>query len=250
MWTVKKNRKMKQKILIIIAGAAITSSCTQLNNSIRETFHPDSSRMVVKDRSVTQSSVQRSTTTESHVFRDTVIETSAMSVQISPSSINVQLKREPGILKDAATLSAAEQALRSLPAFKGKTINFYQHVHFYNDGRIIARVQNPDNAEYVDEYTYQNGKWMEPVPVQLSVRENIKKNLVSLDAVRFASVADIYKNYTEKAADIQGAPALTHVYFFVLNNAFEWYPQRINGSRERYHISFRRDGSVDRFYRE
>lgn len=233
----------------MIAGAVTMSSCNQLNNSIRETFHPDSSRME-KRKPAVESSVQSNTTIERNVLRDTVIESSSMSVQISQSSITVQLKKEPGILKDAATLSAAEKALRSLPAFRGKTIYLYQHVHFFNDGRIIARVQNPDNEEYVDEYTYQNGKWMEPVPVQLSVREKIKSSLVSLDAVRFASVADIYKNYTQKAADIQGTPALTHIYFFVLNNVIEWYPQRINGSRERYHISFKRDGSIDRFYRE
>lgn len=240
---------MKQSILIMIAGAVTMSSCNQLNNSIRETFHPDSSRMG-KRKPAVESSVQSNTTIERNVLRDTVIESSSMSVQISQSSITVQLKKEPGILKDAATLSAAEQTLRSLPAFRGKTIYLYQHVHFFNDGRIIARMQNPDNEEYVDEYTYQNGKWMEPVPVQLSVRDNVKKNLVSLDAVDFARVADIYENYAQKAADIQGAPALAHVYIFISNNDFEWYPQNINGSRERYRISFKRDGSVDRFYRE
>lgn len=226
---------------------AATISCNQLSNSISETFNPDSSK-VAKNEPVEKKDSWS-------VTMDTVIESHSVSVKINGAgsgdvSVTLNSKAEAGFLKDAATLSAAEQALQSLPAFAGKTVYLYQHLHFFSDGRILATVQNPENPEYVDSYVYQKGRWSEPSPVQLSVRDNVKKSLISLDDVKFASVADIYKNYTEKAAGVQGSPALTHIYLFILNNRPEWYPQRVNGSRERYRISFKRDGSLDRFYRE
>lgn len=222
------------------------TSCNQLSNSISETFNPDSSRTVKNEPAAKQD--------DWSVTRDTVIESHSVSVQIngagSDVSVTLNSNTEAGFLKDAATLSAAEQALRSLPAFAGKTVYLYQHLHFFSDGRILATVQNPENPEYVDSYVYQKGRWSEPAPVQLSVRDNIKKSLIRLDDVKFASVAEIYKNYTEKAAGVQGSGALTHIYLFILNNRPEWYPQQVSGSRERYRISFKRDGSLDRFYRE
>ncbi len=223
----------------------MTVSCNQLHTSIRDTFHPDSSRMAAK---TPETSFRTS-------YSDTVTESHSWSIQIQQSNGDtIAVKFESGkpvrILEDAAILSTAEEALRSLPAFAGKTVYLCQHVHFFNDGRIIARVQHPGNPEYADEYTWQNGHWQEPQPVQLSVRDNIRQKRISLDAVDFSSVAAIHQNFMQKAAGIEGVRPLDHIYMVIGDNSFEWYPQKISGSRERYHISFRHDGSVDRFYRE
>lgn len=244
----QKTGNMKHRTFFILAGAAgltAIASCNQLHTSIRETFHPDSSRMVHKTPETGYQLTHSDTVTESHSW----------SIQIHQSNGDtIAVKFESGkparILEDAAVLSAAEDALRSLPAFAGKTVYLCQHVHFYNDGRIIARVQHPENETYADDYTWQNGRWLEPQPVQLSVRDHIQQKRISLDEVDFSSVAEVYRNFTEKAAGIEGVAAPGHVYMVIGDGSFEWYPQRISGSRERYFISFKSDGSVDRFYRE
>lgn len=236
---------MKRRTYLVFAGLTITISCNQLHTSIRETFHPDSSRVVHKTPQAGYQLTHSDTVTESHSW----------SIQIQQSNGDtIAVKFGSGkpvrILENAALLSAAEEALRSLPAFAGKTVYLYGHVHFFNDGRIIARVQHPENEAYADDYTWQNGLWQEPRPVQLSVRDNIRQKRISLDEVDFSSAADIYRNFTEKAAGIEGAPALQHIYMVIGDGSFEWYPQRISGSRELYRISFKSDGSLDRFYRE
>lgn len=124
-------------------------------------------------------------------------------------------------LADAATLQKAEDALKTLPHFAGKKLNVFQSVHFYGDGRINIELQNPDQTTHIDSYKFKNDKWSEPQPVQISGDGKLKDNLTPLDDIKFATVAHIYKNYKEQAANVTGGldKDLTHVYFslFVQN---------------------------------
>lgn len=196
----------------LIMGMA---ACDQLNRSIKDTFEPESREN-----------------------------------NSQPFKRPFATKGGDDFLTNASRLQEAERALRALPAFAGKTIYLYRHIHFYADGRINVKIQHPENKSFVDEYNFAAGSWKAPQPVQLSVRDNIREGLISLDTLKFASVAGLYKSYTAKADSIQGAPALTHVYAIIQKNNFQWYPRSISGSRERYFISFKHDGSLDRFYQE
>src|SRR5690606_10577746 len=84
-------------------------------------------------------------------------------------------KREPvkDFLTDSTALHNAEQLLRVLPQFMDKPIHIYGDIHFYDDGRVITKLQHPDNPNFIDQYTYRWGEWSEPEPVQLSVREDV-----------------------------------------------------------------------------
>ncbi|AWO01105.1 hypothetical protein DLD77_05040 [Chitinophaga alhagiae] len=203
-------------ILAATGSLFMTASCTQFTNTIRDTFNPQE----------------------------------GPAADAEGTFIPKRPRRTKDFLKDAGRLGAAQQALRALPAFAGKTIYLCQHAHFYDDGRIMARLQHPENPEYVDEYDYEGGKWAGPKPVQLSVRDNITLHRVPLDSVQFAAIATIYRNYTQKADSVQGTMPFTHAYIIIRNGNFEWYPQTISGSREIYHISFRHNGSIDLFYRK
>ena len=175
--------------------------------------------------------------------------TSSTSSTVTSSSVETSSSSD-GFLADATGLKAAEQALRRLPAFAGKAIYLYEAIHFYDDGRIGTKLQNPQNPAYIDAYEFGHGSWKAPVPVQLSVHDDIKKRLIKLDDISFTSVAAVCRNYRLKADSITGADPVTHIFAVFEDNNFNWYPQSLSGSRERYFISFTKDGNLQRFYRE
>lgn len=154
-------------------------------------------------------------------------------------------------LLDTSALRKAEQALRGLPQFAGKNIRLYKDIHFYDDGRVMLKLQHPGNPEYIDEYRYQEGSWSGPEPVQISVRTPIENYIFDLDSMRFETVATIARHYNEKASSVEGAEAATHVYGIIWDkDRFIWYPRSINGSRERFGIEFTLDGAIKTFKRE
>ncbi|WP_353185388.1 hypothetical protein [Parapedobacter lycopersici] len=158
-------------------------------------------------------------------------------------------ERISGFVADEAALARAEQQLRELPQYRSRSIYLYADIHFYDDGRIMAKLQHPENPEFIDAYTYSGGKWSDPTPVQLSVREQLQEKLVALDSVPFRTVATVIRNYNEKAALIAGADQADHVYLIIRYGITQWYPNQIDGSRELWYIYFHRDGSVASFER-
>lgn len=187
----------------------LTAGCQQVSQSIRETFN---------------------TQPEEQIF-------------------STDDERIAGFVSDGEALARAEQQLRELPQYRSKPIYLYADVHFYDDGRILAKLQHPENPEYVDAYEYAGGKWSDPQPVQLSVRDKLQDKLVALDSVPFRTVATITQNYNEKASTIEGAAQTDHVYLIIHYGITSWYPNQIDGSRELWYIYFRRDGSVASFRR-
>lgn len=216
-------------------------SCQSFRDSIHDTFngHNTDSSHQPAERSTANRMVE-------HSSSSTTV-TSSTSSTVTSSSVATS---SDGFLANATGLKTAEQALRRLPAFAGKDIYLYEAIHFYDDGRIITKVQHPQNPAYVDQYEFGNGSWKTPKPVQLSVHDDIEKRLVKLDDISFANVAAVCRNYRLKADSITGADPITHIYAIFRDNSFNWYPQSLDGSRERYFISFTKDGNLQRFYRE
>ena len=157
---------------------------------------------------------------------------------------------EAGFIADKAALVRAEQQLRELPRFQSKPIYIYADIHFYDNGHIMAKVQHPENPDYIDEYNYDNGEWSDPSPVQLSVSDEISERLVVLDSLPFSTVATVLRNYHDKAANVEGAELPGHIYAVVYGGEVAWWPTQIDGSRERWSIRFNMDGSVASFERQ
>jgi len=158
-------------------------------------------------------------------------------------------KRTTGFVTNGTALDSAELLLRKLPQYRLKRLLLYSDIHFYDDGRIIAKLQHPENPEYVDAYTFQNGRWSEPTPVQLSVHENIPSRLIALDSVPLRTAAAVAAHYNQKAALIEGAEPTDHVYLIIHHGITRWYPNRINGLREAWDVYFHLDGNVSAFSR-
>lgn len=244
-------QKLTGGILIVM----MCVSCNQFRESIHDTLYGSDTDSSYKNLPASQDG-ESTTTSGSDVSVSAQVSTSTTTTTTTIEHRNgttiIQNSRTTngGFLSDAIALLNAENALRALPAFAGKNIYLYKAIHFYNDGRIRVNIQHPQNPEYIDEYNYSNGKWEDPKPVQLSVHDNISKALISLDNVCFVCASVVYSNYNRKAKDVQGAEPLTHVYGIFDARKLTWYPQSINGSREKYFISFNHSGGVKDYYRE
>lgn len=167
--------------------------------------------------------------------------------------IETKEKQAVELLNNAEELQKAEDALKNLPQFKGKELRLFQNVNFYGGKlpRIELEVLNPDNLKDVDHYTYKNGSWSEPQPVQITGEGDMMANTTPLKDVKFAAVATVFKNWTEKAKTIEGAgkEPLDFIYFNkqVYWNEQYWDAPTIEGTREAYNITFNLDGSVREF---
>lgn len=159
-------------------------------------------------------------------------------------------ERITGFVTNSVALDSAEHLLRQLPQYRFKPIFLYADIHFYDDGRIMAKLQHPENPNYVDVYNYRGGQWSEPISVQLSVREGVSSRLVALDSVPFRTAAEVVRNYNEKAGLIEGARPTDHVYLIIHSRITRWYPNRIDGAREAWDIRFNLNGSVAAFFRQ
>jgi len=144
-------------------------------------------------------------------------------------------------------LQEAENKLRALPQFAGKPIFIYQFIHFYDDGRIITKLQNPDNPEYIDEYTYDDGMWQKPEPVVLSKNDNIKEELIPLDRIPFEHVVNVYHVLEEKRKEIGSQSQDYTLYAGKRKGKIHWYPGSIQNERSSYDIEYNEDGTLKSF---
>lgn len=230
-------RLSKTVMILALTGAA---ACNPFRNSIHDTLYGSDT-----DSSYKTKGQEEGGSSSSHI-----VTSSSTTTTVTEHSTRTTHTSRSGFLGDESQLEAAERALRAIPALSGKEIYLYGFVHFYDQGRILINVQHPDHPEYIDAYEYNNGQWEGPKPVQLSVHDNIKIALVKLDDISFKRVATVYRNYRAKSDRIEGAAPPTYLYAMLRDNQVSWYPHAINGSRERYFISFHPDGSLDSYYRE
>lgn len=159
-------------------------------------------------------------------------------------------------LTDAEYLQKAEDALREMPKFKGKSIMIFQEAFFYNDGRIKTCIQDPNNPDNIDQYEYSGGSWGEPQPVQISGDGEMKDNLIPLDNFKFVTVAKIANTWMEKAKSLpdfdEEKNPLTMVGLGM--NTISGKPRIITPdvgtTRAKYDIEFNLDGTLKSFKKE
>ena len=159
-------------------------------------------------------------------------------------------------LTDAEYLQKAEDALREMPKFKGKSIMIFQEAYFYNDGRIKTCIQDPNNPDNIDQYEYTDGSWGEPQPVQISGDGEMKDNLIPLDNFKFVTVAKIANTWMEKAKSVpdydETKNPLTMV--GIRLNTISGKPyitvSTIETMRAKYDIDFNLDGTLKSFKKE
>jgi len=147
----------------------------------------------------------------------------------------------------ASQLAQAEEKLRQLPQYHNREIVIYESVHFYEDGSIKLALQHPENPKYVDEYSYKDGIWSTPKPVQA---RNIERRTFPLSKINFADAQKVMQIYNDKAAQVEGAKPTTTAYISIWDDGMRWFPSSINGSRERYDLQFNNDGTLKSFRKE
>ncbi|WP_373780161.1 hypothetical protein, partial [Neisseria dentiae] len=98
------------------------------------------------------------------------------------------------LLEDAAALQAAQDALENLPPFRGKAVNVFDNIDFF-DGvrpRIEADIQDPNRPEKIDHYVYDQGRWRYTDTLRIPPEGlDISKKLTPLSQVRFADAAAV-----------------------------------------------------------
>ena len=159
-------------------------------------------------------------------------------------------------LTDAEYMQKAEDALRELPKFKGKSIMIFQEATFNKDGRISIYLQDPGNPNNVDEYVYTDGSWGEPQPVQISGDGEMKDNLIPLDKFKFVTVAKIANTWMEKAKSLpdfdeeKNPLTMVGLKLGVLSGKPSIITPDVGTAREKYDIEFNLDGTLKSFKKE
>jgi hypothetical protein len=165
----------------------------------------------------------------------------------TPVSTHVEKEDELVLVNNLHALEKAEKALRNRNEFKGKDIFIYRTIHFYDDGRINVKLQNPDNPLFIDQYQYKDEKWEEPTPVRLSKNDKIKKDLVNLNRVSFLHVNNVYNALVEKRKEIGSKSTDYTIYVAYYKDRVNWYPSTLSNDRYEYDIEFNEDGTLKSF---
>lgn len=202
-----------KKIIILLSFIILNVSCESISNSIKETFEPAPQEEYGKK-------------TKS-IF----------------DKVTIEKKQEVPIASQVEALEKAENQLRALPEFQGKKIRLHRSTHFYQDGRIITEIQNPDKPRNIDRYTYRDGKWEAPEPVRISLSDKIEEHLIDLDSVPFVNAHKVYQAITEKSAELGIEPRET-IYVVPRNNKANWYPKTLDTDRSSYRMEFDSQGNL------
>ncbi|WP_333661813.1 hypothetical protein [Chishuiella changwenlii] len=165
----------------------------------------------------------------------------------TPVSTHVEKEDELVLVNNLHALEKAEKALRNRNEFKGKDIFIYRTIHFYDDGRINVKLQNPDNPLFIDQYQYKDEKWEEPTPVRLSKNDKIKEDLVNLNRVSFLHVNNVYNALVEKRKEIGSKSTDYTIYVAYYKDRVNWYPSTLSNDRYEYNIEFNEDGTLKSF---
>ncbi|RXK81254.1 hypothetical protein [Filimonas effusa] len=187
-------------------------------------------------------------------FQDTIEDTLADKAGVAGNNTSaVPLQDQPAFSFDwtnEATLDSAEYALIKRLGVPKEAIRVLEDIHFYDDGRIRLEIQDPHNAEHLDEYYYEKGEWQQPKPVVTSIKDPWQERLFSLDKIAFRAVSRIAKTFRKKKQEIEGAADVTHIYLVNTRKGLLWYPRSFEGSRERYAVEFELTGQLRLFERE
>ncbi|MFT4094406.1 MAG: hypothetical protein QM640_12275 [Niabella sp.] len=235
-------------MLLVFAFA----SCRQIRKSYEDTLKPQPG--YEQNHNVYPGSSSSSTTTSS----DTTIETNAsgnISKIIDEAMAKAGLKsgqsNYTSIYASADKLDSIQQELQNLPKLKGKKVNMYQQLYFYDfqDGIISVQIQDPDIPENVDEYRYVRGQWQQPTPVKITGNIPMKDYLFLLEKIKFSTAKKVHDQAGKKADETEGNKASDHVYFdhmiIPLSRSAHtiWYTS-ISGTRHDYYLDFDVNGNL------
>ena len=229
---------------IVLISCLLFLSCKQVSKSIDETFETTDT-VAGKDVEKRNTEPLKNTQPDVQEIINTALEKHATVLSEHHTE-----EKTIAFLTDTNALKNAEGSLRKLPQYAGKEIFIYATLYFYNDGTINVMLQHPENPKYIDAYEFRNNKWSDPRPIQLSVHDDIKGRLVSLNKTSFVNAAKVTAIYNKKAQEIEGAKPLSSAYISIWNNQIRWFPTTINGSREKYAIQFNEDGSLKSFQQD
>ena len=214
--------------IAVLLSVLFMTSCKDLRKSIDETLHP----VEQKKTAPTDSNSASSSTTFS-----------SSSVFSSGSEQNFK-----SIFESGARLDSIQQALYNMPGLKGKKLFFMAGLYFYDyqGGMISVDLQDPNNPENVDTYTYSNGEWDIQKPVKITGNPHfpLKMLLMPLDEIRFSTAKKVYDIAWEKTKAIEGVERTQHVYFSQIKavHVKEWYVM-VRTDRHDYRITFDVDGN-------
>lgn len=194
-----------KKIIILLSNIILNISCESISTSIKETFEPAPKEEYGKKKK--------------------------------------SIFDKVSIASQVEALQKAENQLRALPQFQEKKIRLHRSTHFYQDGRIITEIQNPDEPRNIDSYTYRDGKWETPEPVRISLSDKIEEHLIDLDSIPFVNAHKVYQAITEKSAELGIEPRET-IYVIPRNNKANWYPKTLETERSRYRLEFDSQGNL------
>ncbi|MCT2563669.1 hypothetical protein [Chryseobacterium herbae] len=243
---------MKNLIIIIATGILLTG-CEKVSKSINETFEPvaDTTAQHTKNEEIPVSVPSPySPAVEKQIEEAQRLVSTMLEKHTKTRTDTYKEGENTDFLTNEEKLKSAEEALRKLPQYAGKEIRVYNIIHFNDNGSIRAMLQHPTNPGYIDNYEYKDGKWSDPTPEQMSVRDDIESRLVPLEKIDFANVAKAANVYHQKIEQVEGAKPITTIYISIANNNLRWFPASINGSRERYSIQLNQNGTLKKFERE
>ncbi|MDO4908151.1 hypothetical protein [Neisseria sp.] len=157
------------------------------------------------------------------------------------------------LLEDAAALQAAQDALKNLPLFRGKAVNVFGNIDFF-DGvrpRIEADIQDPVRPEKIDHYVYSQGRWRYTDTLRIPPEGlDIPKKLTPLSRVRFADAAAVAAAWSQKARSVNAVVTEPYFVSYVLLDKEHkrfWHTATIEAVGEQYYLSFHADLSVWEF---
>lgn len=203
----------------------LLGSCKEARKSIEETLNPQPTKKPAASDTLT-STVLRAA---SEAF-----------------SVTSQLEYK-SLFESAEALDSIQQELINLPHLKGKKLHFFLGFFFYDfhGGMISINLQDPDQPENIDTYTYTNGEWQPQKPMKITGNLPLKSLLMPLEEVKFSTAKKVYDIGLEKSKSIEGAAPITHVYFNQMKvvHVKEWYIM-INGTRRNYQVKFDVNGRL------
>lgn len=226
-----KNEALYRKLCTIVS-VILMCSCSQIQQSFIDTFERESSGR----------------SNDSLTNQDATSNKNLKKIPEQEDITPVEEPEEINFLSDSAGLRNAQLQLTELPKFKGKEIMFHSDIHFYDDGRINLQVQDPDTPEYLDSYSFRDGKWGKPKPVRTHGRAAFESELFPLSDLDFMAVSRIFNEMTAYAQRIEGAETVTHIYFLRMRNRGGWRAS-VSGSREGYSVTADITGKQVKFER-
>ncbi len=150
------------------------------------------------------------------------------------------------LFMDADRLQEAQDELQNLPAYKGKAINVFQEYAIHAT-TISVEIQDPNKPENIDHLEFQNGRWSEPQPVQITGDGDMADNVFALSEMPFAEAVKVAKTWKEEATKME--EPLSNELLVVrasLDHYGEmtWSTNMIETVRSQYNITFNKDGSM------